>query len=198
VAKRPLPPRVTTEVEIRIRDVPGGWRYDLAAVLRPLGSLPVVVAVSLVGGALLLWYWHRPDLAAVCVVAPLLAGVAEVVLRSQIDRALSRTAALEGAFGYGFPSGHAAGAAALAAIGVLSALELSDRRFVHRCWIVVASLLTSAVAVSSVVGGAHHSLDVVGGVMLGVSAVLAVAIAVWWRQPIDALRLTGGSARRSR
>jgi membrane-associated phospholipid phosphatase len=182
VARRPLPPRVTTEVENRLRDVPGGWRYDLASVLRPFGSFPVVVALSLLGGALLLWRWRRPDLAAVFVVAPLLAGLAEVALRSQIDRAVSRTAALEGAFGYGYPSGHVTGTTALAAVAVLGALELSDRRVVRGFWIAVALLLISTVAVSSVVGGAHHSQDVLGGVMLGASATLAVSIAVWWRQ----------------
>jgi membrane-associated phospholipid phosphatase len=146
--------------------------------MRALGSAAVVVGVALVVAAALWRARRRPDLAAVCIAAPLLAGVAEAAVRSQIDRPLPLSAKLEGAFGYGFPSGHTAGVVALCAAMVVAVFELSDDRRVRTCGTASAASLVVAVASSSVIGGAHRSLDVVGGLLLGAAAALAATTTV--------------------
>jgi membrane-associated phospholipid phosphatase len=178
VAFRSRPPGIATEFDLRIRAYPGEWRFDLASALRLAGSMPAVVAVSFIG-ALVLWRrWHRRDLAVLWIAAPLLAGLADVAVKSAIERNVSTNAALQGAYGYGFPSGHAAISAALAAAVVVAVLEMSVRPRVRLLWIGGAVLFALAVALSSVADGAHRSLDVVGGLLLGVAATMGVAFAV--------------------
>lgn len=183
VAFRPLPPAIATKFDQRIRVYPGGWRFDLVSAVRGAGSEPAVIAVAL-AGALLLWRcWHRGDLAVLCIAAPLLAGLSEVAVKILIERSVSKDASLMGAFGYGFPSGHTASTTALAAVVVIAALELATDPRVRRRWMAGAAVFASAVAVSNVASGAHHGLDVVGGVILGVIAALASALAIsaWTR-----------------
>jgi len=178
VAQRPLPPRLVNHFDQRLRAYPGASRYVLATWLRAGGSAPVVVVAALGAALLLGTLWHRRDLALVCVAAPLLAGAAELAIKSIVERGTAHTAALEGAFGAGYPSGHTAGITAVAAAVVLSIFELVRDRRARGAVAGAAVVLVTAVAASNIVAGAHRSLDVVGGVLLGVAAVLAVFIGV--------------------
>lgn len=171
-------PRVIADIDHRLRAYPGAWRYALATWLRSAGSAPIVAVAALLAGTVVCWVWRRGDLALLCLTAPLLAGLAEVVIKSVVGPGATRSASLQGAFGAGFPSGHTAGIAALAAAVVICTHELSSDRRARRFSLGTAGAVVIAVATSSVVGGAHRSLDVVGGVLLGVAATLAVFLAL--------------------
>ena len=86
-----------------------------------------------------------------------------------------------GAESLGFPSGHAAVAAALT---VVVAAYLSTR------WMIVAIALGAVVIFGRVYVGAHLPLDVIGGVALGVVAGSAVSLIV--RPPASATARTAG------
>ncbi|HEY3673358.1 MAG TPA: phosphatase PAP2 family protein [Acidimicrobiia bacterium] len=178
VTQRASQPRLVNHVDQHLRAYPGAWRYALAEWVRSAGSAPVVVAAALMAALVVWWVWRRSDLALLCVAAPLFAGVAELAIKSVVERGATERSALEGAFGAGFPSGHTAGVTAIAAAVVVCTLELArDRR---SSWYALAAAggFVFAVAVGSVVGGAHRSLDVVGGMLLGIAATLAVFIVV--------------------
>jgi membrane-associated phospholipid phosphatase len=178
VSRRPAPPRLVVHFDQQLRAYPGAPRYVVATWLRAAGSAPVVVGLAVVMAVVIGVVWHRRDLALVCIAAPVLAGATELAIKAVVERGTTHTAALEGAFGAGFPSGHTAGITAVAAAAVLSVLELTRESRAIVLAGGAAAILVSAVASSSIVGGAHRSLDVIGGILLGVAAVLAVFIAV--------------------
>jgi membrane-associated phospholipid phosphatase len=173
VANRPLPPNALVDLDRRLRTA---RNVEALTTVRALGSPLAIVVLGLIAAALVWCWWHRADLAVLFLVAPLLAGLVQLAVRQQIDRTLPRSAALQGAYGYGFPSGHTAGVAALGAAAVLVVIELPVARRVRSCVIAGASIVVTGVASSNVVLGAHRSLDVVGGVLLGAAAALAAAL----------------------
>ena len=80
--------------------------------------------------------------------------------------------------GFGFPSGHASGATALAVVIVLLAFAAFPPRHPLRVVVVIAAVVYAlAVAAARVVVGAHFPLDVLGAALLGTVATL-VAILV--------------------
>jgi membrane-associated phospholipid phosphatase len=192
VAGHPLPPALAhefDEFDEQLRAYPGQERYDLVTTIRAVGAFPVVVTLALMAGVLLWRRWHQMDLAVICMFSPLLAGAVGIAVKQLVERDVSRTAALEGAFGYGFPSGHAVGTAALAAAGMIAVLELSSDPRLRLCSACVALGVVLVEGTSNVVIGAHRSLDVLGGVLLGVAATLTPALCTWsW-----AARDTGGT-----
>jgi undecaprenyl-diphosphatase len=148
--------------------------FDRISVLGSTGA----VAIGAVVLAIFAWWWWRSlRLALVCVLGPALAGLGEVVLKEAIGRPRPLTAPLSGESGFGFPSGHAAGATALAVVVVLLAFAAFPRHHPMRPIVVVAAALYAVViAVSRLVVGAHFSLDVLGGALLGTTATLALII----------------------
>ena len=187
VSRRARPPAVATDLDQHIRAYPGQWRFDLASVLRAGGALPVAWLVAIAGAVVLVRVWNRGDLAVLCIAAPVLAGLAGVVIKEVIIPDVSKSAALQGAYGYGFPSVHAAVAAALVAVVVIVVPEITAEVRLRVFWIGGAVALALAVAASNVIEGAHRSLDVVGGGLLGVTATLVAALATAaWNRARDA------------
>jgi membrane-associated phospholipid phosphatase len=140
--------------------------FRITAIFTDLGSPAAVIVIAAL--AALAW-WKRTGAtieAAVCLVAPGLAGVAESTAKIIVGRARPLTAALTGESGVGFPSGHAAGFAALA---IILALVTTDRRRleVRRVSIGMALLLSVLMGLSRVIVGAHYPTDVIAGVLLG-------------------------------
>jgi membrane-associated phospholipid phosphatase len=178
VSKRPGPPRLVEHFDQRVRAYPGASRYALAEWFRAGGSAPAVAAAAVLAALLVGLVWRRRDLALLCIVAPLVAGVTELAIRGVVERGMTHSDELAGAFGAGFPSGHAAGITAVAAAVVISVLEVSRNARAHLVVCGAAVALVAVVAAGSVIGGAHRSLDVVGGVMLGIAATFVVFIAV--------------------
>ena len=137
-----------------------------------------VVAVLGVGLAVLCWRWGRRSLAVVCVAGPALAAAVELLAKPIVGRVRPGTGALTGEGGFGFPSGHSAGATALAAAVILVAWRLCESRRLRDEITVGAVAYAFLVGVSRLVVGAHFALDVVGGWLLGIASVLLVATVV--------------------
>lgn len=151
--------------------------YRLFDAISVLGSKGAVVVGAVVLAVFALWWWRNLRLALVCVLGPALAGAGEIVLKEVIGRPRPSTARVSGEGGFGFPSGHASGATALAVVIVLLAFAAFPRRHPLRVIVVVAAVLYAvAVAVSRVVVGAHFSYDVLGAALLGTVATLAAIL----------------------
>ena len=114
--------------------------------------------------------------AALCVAGPAVAAfLVQVVLKPIVERRIGA--------GLSFPSGHATLVSALATLLVLLAYRLGGPRGATAA-AAPAAVLVTAVALGVVQVGWHYLTDVVGGLALGASAVLAVAAAlsaVWPR-----------------
>lgn len=143
-----------------------------------LGS-SVVVAVAAAVLAVECWRvtrnWRLP---VICILGPGLAGVAEILLKPAIGRPRPATKAFTGESGFSFPSGHAAGAAALAvcAVAVACTLLLRDRR--RSAAIAIAAVYATVIGVSRLAVGAHRGADVLGGWLLGVAIAIAVIVVI--------------------
>ena len=138
--------------------------YRASRVFTEFGSPVAVIAMALLG-AVIVWARRRSWLhAAVCVVAPAIAGITEMTAKLIVARPRPVSAALTGEGGMGFPSGHATGFAALAFI--LALVVPWNRR--SQVWALAGALVLSAlIAASRVVVGAHFPTDVMAGMILG-------------------------------
>jgi undecaprenyl-diphosphatase len=138
--------------------------------------------ITIPGAAIVALLFHRFRLAF----AILLAGVGvyllallikQIVERGRPGALLSRVEEREtfGADSLGFPSGHAAVAAALTAV---VAAHLSRR------WLIAALALGTIVVFGRMYVGAHLPLDVIGGAALGAIAGSAVNLIMRPRRPV--------------
>jgi undecaprenyl-diphosphatase len=133
---------------------------------------------------------RQPAGAIAIVIAPALAGVIEVAVKSMVSRTRPVTSALSGESGNGYPSGHVTGFAAMTvAVLVVWVLQREDRSAAERRAATIGVCLAIAiVAWSRVALGAHYASDVVGGALLGVTIGLTcpmLCAALWprWRGP---------------
>lgn len=170
-----------TSIEDRISDAITSTHKDAAYrafdAIGIFGSRGAVAIVAVLLAVFAWWWWRSFRLAVVCVLGPGLAGLGEIVLKELVGRPRPLTAPLSGESGFGFPSGHATGATALAVVIVLLAFAGFPRRHPMRAIVVVAVILYAlAIGMSRVVVGAHFALDVVGGALLGTTAALVVIL----------------------
>lgn len=141
------------------------WAIDAFAAITVLGDpLFFIVLVSLV-------YWLTDQGTAIRVVAVLLlafgltAGLKEAFAVERPPAELQHASEA----GFGIPSGHAAGAAAV--YGALAALyDVGSRRLRYA----TAAVLVGLVSVSRIVLGVHYLADVIAGLALGLAAVALV------------------------
>ena len=146
---------------------PGGPLFRLGDGFSTVGSGAVVAVVGL-GFALVVWLRSRSlRFAMITPVASAVAATAELVGKHVVGRVRPPTAFYTGVAGFGFPSGHAAGFAAMAVamaavIGLVGSLA-TVRRVV---WF-AAIAASAAVGLARIVVGAHYFVDVVGGLALG-------------------------------
>lgn len=154
-----------------------GYRWTFFARLTWPGSVEFVAFSVVVLTLLELWRrdWFA---AALCLTGPALAAfLVEYVAKPTIDRRIGNALS--------FPSGHTTLVSALATLLVLLAYRLGGPRVAAAAVVPVAVLVTS-VAVGVVQMDWHYLTDAVGGMALGVGAVLAVAVtlsALWPRHP---------------
>ncbi len=168
-------------IEGHINDAITSTRKDTAFrvfdAVGVIGSVGAVTVVAVVLAVFAWWRWRNLRLALVCVLGPALAGLGEIVIKEAIGRHRPSTASLSGESGFGFPSGHASGATALAVVVVLLVFAAFPRHHFMRPIVVVAVALYAVVtAVSRLVVGAHLAFDVLGGALLGTIATLAVIV----------------------
>jgi membrane-associated phospholipid phosphatase len=176
-----------------IRAAKGTLPYRLFDAVSFIGSSGAVAVGAVVLAAIVWWRWRSAALTVLCVLGPAAAGVGETVLKEVIGRPRPGTAPIAGAHGFGFPSGHATGAAALAAVVVLLACASFPAGGTARTVAILgAAGYAVAVAVSRVVLGVHFALDVLAGLVLGCGATLAAAL-VLLRLSADAESATGAA-----
>lgn len=142
--------------------------HRLSVALADLGSPVVVGGLALALGGLAVW-WREREVAVLAVLGPACAGLlTELVAKPLIGRP---------AYGGGdtFPSGHAAGLAAVAMVAVV----LVHRRRGRAASIPLAPLALVAVlamGVSMVRLGRHYPTDIAGGLALGAIVVLGLTV----------------------
>jgi membrane-associated phospholipid phosphatase len=132
---------------------------------------PVRVAVTVVIALRRQWSTLFAWVATVALSELLVGPVKALVDRPRPPGSLVATTAAS------YPSGHAI-ASAVTSIGVVMALTTGRRRL-H--WMIVAVLVSTAVALSRTYLSAHWLTDVIGGSLLGAGLALAVpeAVEVW-------------------
>lgn len=148
----------------------GSAVFRIANVVTNFGSPLAVVAIGLAAAALV-WVRRRSGPWAVaCVAAPGMAGVVEATLKPR-----PVTAVLTGEGGNGFPSGHAAGFAALALIVVFAFVSGRRSRAASAWLYVIAGGAALLIGITRVLVGAHYPTDVIAGLLVGVVSADVVA-----------------------
>jgi membrane-associated phospholipid phosphatase len=172
----PTPTGSEATVDRLLQAPQGSAGFALARAVSLMGSAGVVAALTVVLG-IVAWMFVRPrSVAVLCVAAPALAGVGEIVMKAAVGRTRPVTSSLTGESGFSFPSGHTSGAAALAVVGLVVGLMLCSDWRLRRALVGLAFLYAGAVGVSRVVVGAHYALDVVGGWLFGAAVALTALL----------------------
>ena len=142
--------------------------------LPDLGTLKSVtlITLALVLACVATRRWSGAILAAVA--EPVAAGLTEYVLKPSIGQAMWWGTS------HSYPSGHATGMFALAAICAVLLREAPGRvpGVIRLLLVIIAVLLAAAVAAAMVVIGAHTFTDAVGGAAVGTGVVMACALAL--------------------
>lgn len=174
-------------VDLAVSDamvVPGrGIGVDILGVLTA-GGLPM--ARLLVLGPLSVWLAWRGSwrLFWLVVIGGLLVGPLNYVLKVIFDRPRPDYDGTIEMYGLSYPSGHAAGAAAVATILVVVFWPLLTRA--GRLRLVVLAIVGAAVVgYTRIALGAHFASDVLAGWSVGIAWILllAVGLRVWLAQP---------------
>jgi undecaprenyl-diphosphatase len=181
-------------IEVSIADAITSTKKDgafrLFDTVGVLGSKGAVAVGAVVLAVFAWWWWRNLRLAIVCVLGPALAAIGETVFKEVVGRPRPASAALSGETEFGFPSGHASGAAALAVVVVLLAFAAFPRRHPLRVVVTVgAALYAVAIAVARVVVGAHFAFDVVGALLLGTVTTLAAIVVLMPERAVSGRRI---------
>ena len=148
-------------------DLRSDWFTDVNKAVTKLGSAPATLAVALVAAVALGVGRRWPEL-AVLVAAVALAHIAVPVLKEIVDRPRP-DAALVGAGGDAWPSGHAAYAIVYPWLALTAVVRLRPG-LTHGTVLVVAGvLLAAAIGLSRVYLRVHFLSDVNAGAALGVA-----------------------------
>jgi undecaprenyl-diphosphatase len=163
-----------------------GWLRAGARGVTAVGSPVTVDVVAAVAGlGLALTRRWSPALAVVA------ARLVELGIESAIKVVLDRprpvfTPQLAVGSGASFPSGHAAGSAAVYLVLLLLAVPWLRRPWLRVIAVAVATLLVLAIACSRLLLGVHYPSDVVAGLGLGLAcAAAAVLLTRMWRRTGD-------------
>jgi undecaprenyl-diphosphatase len=158
-----------------------------------LGDRNGLIALGVAVLAGLAWR-RRWRLAALWVLATGGAGLLTLALKAGFARV--RPDYLHGfavVQGYGFPSGHAAGAAAVYGMLACLLLRAAAPRW-HLAVILAGTGLIAAIGVSRVLLRAHYASDVAAGWLLALLWLAAcLALPGWWRRPAGGESGTGTS-----
>jgi membrane-associated phospholipid phosphatase len=153
---------------------PNTTLFHFTDVFSQLGSGPVVGLLSFVIAAAL-WRrfgaFFRP---LIIIAAGALGGVAEVIGKSIVGRLRPPTMTFTGESGFGFPSGHTTGFAAMMVAIAITIPMVTDLAAANRNRLrILTALLAVMIAASRVAVGAHYVFDVLAGLALGALCALA-------------------------
>ena len=174
VALHPQPPGLETAVDRALFASKDTIAFRLFHVITIAGSFAFVAAGAAVLGVECWRHSRDLRLAAGCILGPGLAGVAEIGLKPLVGRARPSTSLLTGERGFGFPSGHATGATALAVCAITVAWALLAPGPRRAATIAISAGYAAVIGLSRVVVGAHHLGDVLGGCALGTAVATTV------------------------
>jgi len=180
IAIHPAPTGLEATLDRALLVPRGSHAFHLFKAITVTGSV-LVVAICTAVLAVECWMKvgdHR--LAAACVIAIALAGIAVAVLKPVVGRPRPPTSVFTGESGFGFPSGHTTGATALAICAVAVLLRVTHTQRTRRAVVGVALGYATVVGVSRVVLGAHRAFDVVAGWLLGSAIAVAVLVTMEW------------------
>jgi membrane-associated phospholipid phosphatase len=144
------------------------WLPDLGT-LKPVTLMTLALVLACVATR----RWSGVIVAAVAV--PAATGLTEYVLKPSIGQAVWWGTS------HSYPSGHATGMFALAAICAVLLLDPPGRRVpgvIRSLLVFIALVLAAAVAGAMVAIGAHAFTDAVGGAAVGTGVVMACALAL--------------------
>jgi membrane-associated phospholipid phosphatase len=164
---------------------PNTTLFHLTDVFSQLGSGPIVGLLSFVIAAVL-WRrfgdFFRP---LIIIAASALGGVAEILGKSIVGRLRPPTMSFTGESGFGFPSGHTTGFAAMMVAIAITMPMVSDVAAANRKRLrVVTAVLTLLIAASRVAVGAHYVFDVLAGLALGALCALTARYLVLRFSPL--------------
>ncbi len=145
-----------------------GERGVLQAMLVPTEPVLLIIVLGLV--VMVSVARHRPRLAVLAVIGPLLAVGLNGLLKPWIDRTINNGS-------LAFPSGHTTGMVAVLTVFVVGALT-SSRIWLSALVIAVEVLVTVVGTVALVGMKYHYVTDTVGGACLAVATVLVVALGI--------------------
>ena len=178
VALHPRPTALDRELDRALLANRGSVSFEVFSVITVVGSAAVVTVAAVVL-ALTCWIRGRhTTLAALCIFAVALAGLAEVVVKPIVGRRRPPTRVFTHESGFGFPSGHTTGAAAFAVVAVIVVYALVPRGRRRTIAIGCAVAYAGLIALSRVIVGAHYATDVLGGLLLGVMVAIVVTLTV--------------------
>jgi membrane-associated phospholipid phosphatase len=165
----------------------GTASFRLAEIVS-IGGSPTFIVLAAGTLALLVWSRRRdPRLAALCLVAPAVAGVVQLLVKDLVGP--QQPVSFNPLFSdhtTAFPSGHATGAASIAALVVVLAITAVVPRWRRAPVIAVAITYALAVAASRIVLDYHLAQDAVGGLLLGAAVVALTGVfALQWSQPVE-------------
>ena len=167
---------VDAAVDARVHAILAG-RSGLLAVLDWLGNVPTiaVMTTALVFACLVRRRYRGAALAAISV--PVASMITERLLKPLVGRT---------SLGFlSFPSGHATGTFALAAVIMVLLMGAGVPRAVRLAATVTAFVVAVAVGAAMIALGFHYFTDAVAGAAVGTGTVLAAALALdlllaWW------------------
>lgn len=159
---------------------------DVFQGLTEIGAPNVLALIVAVAGCLLAWRSRSLQPILIALVAYGGVRVLVNVVKNLVDRERpSSTVAIEAAYGYSFPSGHAAGSVVtFGVIAFMATATVRSRGGRIALW-TGAALLTIGVSSSRVYLGVHYLSDVLAAWAIGISwlTILVVGVSVVQRPP---------------